>query len=154
MFVLLRKGFHAAVALATLAVAALLIGQVFSRYVLNSSLSWSEEVSTFLMIWAGLLGACTLAREDRYICFSLFKESRLRGLRLAARLLAALATLAFAGLLAYYGLQVSLFSAYSARSSAAEIPLAWVYAVFPLAGLAVIGGSVLRIIDLLRSRHE
>lgn len=49
---LLLKVYRAVVAGATLAVAAILVIQVFSRYVLNSSLSWGEEVSSFLMIWA------------------------------------------------------------------------------------------------------
>jgi len=151
---LLFKGFRAAVAVATLAVAVILVVQVFSRYVLNSSLAWGEEVSSFLMIWAGLLGASTLARQDRYISFSLFKDSRHRALRLAARLAAALSTLVFAAILVWYGAQVSFFSAYSPRSSAAEIPLAWVYAVFPLAGLVALAGAVLRIADLIGGRDE
>lgn len=151
---IIRKSYSAAVALATLAVAAILIVQVFSRYVLNSSLAWGEEVSSFLMVWAGLLGASTLARQDRYICFSLFKDGRNRAVRRAARLIAALATLVFCAILVYYGAQVSIFSAYSPRSSAAEIPLAWVYAIFPLAGLIALCASVLRIVDLLRGRDE
>ncbi|WP_026641471.1 TRAP transporter small permease [Bordetella petrii] len=151
---LLLKVYRAVVAGATLAVAAILVIQVFSRYVLNSSLSWGEEVSSFLMIWAGLLGASTLARQDRYIAFSLFKESRRHAPRLAARLAAALATLVFAAILVWYGAQVSFFSAYSPRSSAAEIPLAWVYAIFPLAGLIALVGAILRIADLIRGRDE
>lgn len=150
----LLKGFRLAVALATLAVAAILIVQVFSRYVLNSSLAWGEEVSSFLMVWAGLLGACALARQDRYICFSVLKDSRHPGVRRGARLLAALATLLFSAILVYYGAQVSFFSAYSPRSSAAEIPLAWVYAIFPLAGMLALAASALRIVDLLRGRDE
>src|SRR5690606_36079482 len=108
---LLFKGFRVVVATTTLAVAVILIVQVFSRYVINSSLAWGEEVSSFLMIWAGLLGASTLARQDRYISFSLFKDSRTRPVRLAARLAAALATLVFAAILVWYGAQVSFFSA-------------------------------------------
>lgn len=135
-------------------VVAILVVQVFSRYVLNSSLAWGEEVSSFLMIWAGLLGASTLARQDRYISFSLFKDSRHRTVRLAARLAAALAALVFAWILVWYGAQVSFFSAYSPRSSAAEIPLSWVYMIFPLAGMIALVGAILRIVDLFRGRDE
>src|SRR5690606_17354561 len=151
---LLLKVYRAVVAGATLAVAVILVVQVFSRYVLHSSLSWGEEVSSFLMVWAGLLGASTLAREDRYVSFPPFKRSRPRALRQGARLVGAPAALVFAAILVWYGAQVSFFSAYSPRSSAAEIPLAWVYAIFPLAGLVALVGSVLRIIDVIGGRHE
>jgi TRAP-type C4-dicarboxylate transport system permease small subunit len=33
------------------------VWQVFTRYVLRSASSWTEELATFLMIWVGLLGA-------------------------------------------------------------------------------------------------
>jgi len=33
------------------------VWQVFTRYVLRSPSSWTEELATFLMIWVGLLGA-------------------------------------------------------------------------------------------------
>src|SRR5438105_14963409 len=47
-------------------VAGLLIGtitvlvtvQVFSRYVLNDTPPWSEELCRYLFIWASFLGAC------------------------------------------------------------------------------------------------
>ena len=35
--------------------------QVFSRYVLGASLSWSEEVTRYLFVWAGFISVsyCT-----------------------------------------------------------------------------------------------
>jgi TRAP-type C4-dicarboxylate transport system permease small subunit len=142
------------VGIATLVVAGLLIAQVFFRYVLGSSLAWGEEVSTFLMIWAGLLGAATLAAQDRYIAFSAIKDSRRPWLRKASRTLASLAAIGFALLLVINGSRVSFLAEFSPRSSAAEIPLNWVYAVFPIAGLIVIGGALLRLLHIWRGRDE
>ena len=47
---------------AALAAMAVIMGiQVFSRYVLGASLSWSEELTRYIFIWAGFLSVsyCT-----------------------------------------------------------------------------------------------
>lgn len=142
------------VGLATLVVAGLLIAQVFFRYVLGNSLAWGEEVSTFLMIWAGMLGAATLASSDRYIAFSALKDSRTPWLRKLSRTVASLASIGFALVLVVNGSRVSFLAPFSPRSSAAEIPLNWVYAVFPIAGAIVIGGALLRLAHIWRGKDE
>lgn len=138
----------------TLGVAILLIAQVFFRYVLNNSVSWIEEVSSFTMIWAGLLGAATLARHDQYISFSLLKDSEHAWIRRSARAISAMASVVFGVLILYYGVAVSFLSPFSPTSSAAAIPLSWVYAVFPIAGALIVAGALMRLWDIKESRDE
>jgi len=38
--------------------------QVFTRYVLNAPLSWTEELSTWVLIWMTYVGAYTLLYRD------------------------------------------------------------------------------------------
>lgn len=40
--------------------------QVFTRYVLNAPLSWTEEVSSCLLIWMTYVGAFTLLYRDTH----------------------------------------------------------------------------------------
>ncbi len=40
---------------------------VFSRYVLNHSFPWAEELGRYLMIWMGYLGASLAMKSDEHI---------------------------------------------------------------------------------------
>lgn len=41
--------------------------QVFCRYVLQSSLDWSEEIARYIFIWAVYLGASYALHKDRHL---------------------------------------------------------------------------------------
>jgi len=44
-----------------------IIAAVFFRYVLQNSIYWAEELSRYLMIWAGMLGAGLAMKDDAHI---------------------------------------------------------------------------------------
>src|SRR5260221_10133482 len=46
---------------------ALVLTQVFFRYVLNESLFWSEEVVRYSLVWSTLLGAAVVAHQRAHI---------------------------------------------------------------------------------------
>ena len=63
------------VAVALLAVTVtLVILQVFFRYVLNSSLSWSEEAARYLFIWAAVLGFSSSVEAQRLFRFDMVAQ--------------------------------------------------------------------------------
>lgn len=45
--------------------------QVFTRYVLNNPLPWSEEVARYLSMWAMFLGAVTVTRRRSHLSVDL-----------------------------------------------------------------------------------
>jgi C4-dicarboxylate transporter DctQ subunit len=49
----------------------LVVLQVFFRYVLNSSLSWSEEAARYLFIWASVLGFSSCIEAGRLFRFEM-----------------------------------------------------------------------------------
>ncbi len=54
---------------------------VFSRYVLNHSFPWAEELGRYLMIWTGYLGASLAMKSDEHIGLTVVVsalQSRLR----------------------------------------------------------------------------
>ena len=50
----------------------IMFAQVFFRYVLNNSLSWSEEIVRFLFIWLTFLGAALNIRDKWHIGVDFF----------------------------------------------------------------------------------
>lgn len=62
-----------------LAIMSVLISwQVFSRFVVGSSLTFSEEASRFLMIWLTMLGAAYAIRDGSLIAID-FLENKFKG---------------------------------------------------------------------------
>jgi TRAP-type C4-dicarboxylate transport system permease small subunit len=59
-----------------------ILAQVFFRYVISQSLSWSTEVATGLMLYVAFVGFAIGVRDNAHVALNLF-ESRLgaRGLR-------------------------------------------------------------------------
>lgn len=85
--------------------------QVFTRYVLNNPLPWSEEAARYLSMWAMFLGAVTVTSRRSHLCVDLidhYLDRAPKRLRIAYRLVIDLAVaLALPGLI--YG---SFFMAY------------------------------------------
>ncbi|WP_337997707.1 TRAP transporter small permease [Oleispirillum naphthae] len=78
-----------AVVLLFAAMTTIILMQVFFRYVLENSLSWSEELARYMFIWLTFLGASIAMREKAHIKVSeivgLVKNKKLNAiLRLAA----------------------------------------------------------------------
>src|SRR5207249_1344762 len=55
-----------AMALATIIIAILFV-QIFYRYVLNTSIVWSEEVATWCLVWLVFLGSAAIMRRWEHV---------------------------------------------------------------------------------------
>jgi TRAP-type C4-dicarboxylate transport system permease small subunit len=95
---------------------------VFSRYVLNHSFSWGEELGRYLMIWAGFLGAALAMKADEHIGLTSIVDALPKALGKIVRILARCIVLAF--------LLIILFNSFRhlkglniQRSSAMEVPM-------------------------------
>lgn len=80
--------------------------QFFTRYVLNDSLAWTEEIARYALMWLTFIGAAIVARKNAHISV----EVLLHYLPVVpARLLLAIVDvikLLFIGLLAYFSLTI------------------------------------------------
>ncbi|KAF5029189.1 Tripartite ATP-independent periplasmic transporter, DctQ component [anaerobic digester metagenome] len=49
--------------------------QVFSRYVINISIRWADELSRFAFVWLVYIGGAVTIRDGRNVCFDMFLDS-------------------------------------------------------------------------------
>jgi TRAP-type C4-dicarboxylate transport system permease small subunit len=115
---------------------ACVLSQVFFRYFLDSPLTWSDELARYLFVWCALLGWIIAARRRSHLAISALQTRTPPRVRAALKLVAALAAVAFAVILAYYGVAIT------ARNLDVETPslfftIGVVYAIVPVAAAAV-----------------
>jgi len=117
--------------------------QVFHRFALNSSLSWSEELQIFGHIWIVFIGIPVAYRRGAHLYIETFVDMLPRRPRAAFNLLLELTWAAFAVSLMVLGFMVARI-AHLQSSPGLELPMS-----YPYAGM-VIGGAYLMLVALRR----
>src|SRR5689334_18730112 len=102
--------------------------QFFTRYVLNDSLAWTEEIARYALIWVVFVGAVMVTRRNSHIAVELVANLLPPNL-LRASLLAFIdiVKLLFMGLLAYFSLTIIERMHYQ-RMTVIDVPMSYVYA--------------------------
>lgn len=112
--------------------------QVFTRYVLNWSNSWTEITAVLLMSWFIFLGAAVGIRENYHLGFDVLLYILPRGSKKVLRTISDIVVIAFAGGMVFYGSQLVGLQ-WAARLPALGIPEGVRY-------LPLVGGGVLIIL--------
>lgn len=118
--------------------------QVFGRYVLNQSFSFTEEFARFALIWLTILGAAYLNGRQEHLSMDYWlnklspeaRDNRLRLIELFMLVFAFVVMVIGGGNLVYTTLRLGQTSA------AMGIPLGFVYAIVPVSGLLIMFFSI------------
>ena len=130
-----------------LSMAVLILVQVFFRYVVDQSISWSEEAARYMMIWMGCLGAVVALRQGRHIGVRVFVERMpTRAYRDFIEPLVQLTVGAFLAILFWQGVKLAVFN-HDQMSPALELPMLIPYAAVPV-------GALMMIIDIVADLLE
>ncbi|GAD91388.1 putative TRAP transporter small permease protein [Vibrio halioticoli NBRC 102217] len=112
--------------------------QVFSRYILNDPSSFTDELSRYLMIWLGLLGASYLFGQKGHLAITLLLDKLSGWTQIGLNIFINLVSLSFI-FLAFLKGGIGLVGKTSMQiSPALDIPMSYVYLILPLS--AVISG--------------
>lgn len=120
--------------LLTAAMVAIVVLQVFMRYVLNAALSWPEELTRYFMIWSGLLAAVYAHNEGQHVGIGLLLDRMGPRLRRMVQAVSQGLIAALCILIAWQGAK-SLASYGEIKSTALRIPMNIVYAAVPVSFL-------------------
>lgn len=114
--------------------------QVFSRYVMQAPSSITEELSRFLLIWIGLLGAAYATGQQNHLAINLLEEKLNKQNRKRLRIVINLLIIffCFTVLIIGGGNLVYVNFDLGQNSAALEVPLYMVYLVLPFSGVLVI----------------
>ena len=127
--------------------------QVFSRYLLSSPSSFTDELAGFLLIWVGVLGAAYVAGRKEHLAIDiLIRKSPPARQRLLLYLIHSLIFLFSLSVMVCGGM-VLMYTRFvlQVKSAALQLPLGYVYIVLPISGLIIMYYEVLHIISLKRS---
>jgi TRAP-type C4-dicarboxylate transport system permease small subunit len=134
--------------------AAIVAAEVFSRYVLNHSIFWSEELARYLLVWLTFLGASVAYRRHAHATVDVIYRRLPHLAKAASALLVHICSLLFFGVMVVYGWQFSLFVRLQI-SPALHLPKWIPHAVLPLSGLILFVHALTFLIkDLERFRRD
>jgi len=130
--------------------------QVFSRYILGTSFTWTEEFARFSLIWLTILGAAYLNAKREHLSmdflhqkFSVTNKKKASVLIEIFILLFALIVMVIGGFnLVYTTLHLEQLS------GTLRVPLGYVYAIMPISGLLIICFSIYHIFNILTNKID
>ena len=105
--------------------------QVFTRYVLNAPLTWTEELARMFFTWINFLGAALIVKKSSHISIDFLVKILPPGPRRWMLVLSHGVILAVVLILAVKGFRLLQITGAS-ESPALNIPWAYVYAAFPI----------------------
>lgn len=110
--------------------------QVIFRFFFEA-LTWSEELSCFLLVLVSLLGAAIAFKRGSHIAVTFVTQRLSGGKRKALAILVNLLGILFFGIVAAYG-AVLVKAEAGQTTPAMMISMAWIYAMYPVLGSVVI----------------
>jgi len=129
--------------------------QVFSRYILNTPSSFTDELAGFLLIWVGLLGAAFGTGSKTHLAIDILPSKlppeKKRYVDIVINFLVVIFALT---VMVIGGTWLVYTRFYLGQVSAAlELQLGYVYLVLPLSGLVIVYYSIDDIRKLIQSKE-
>jgi len=140
------KGCHWFIIIGQAVMTLVLFAQVIARYFFDSGLSWSEELSRYIMIWVVYLGAAVVYRDNSHISVTALEEAVSAKTRLYLNIAQKLVSMGFIGLMGWFAYQTLEFAAIQ-TSPNMLIPMNYIYFVFPLSSVLIVFHLIISIID-------
>ena len=114
----------------------ILMAHIIFRYVLNNSLTWSEELLKIMLVWFGMMRVAVLAARREHVAIVVFKEHMPKKVQNFLTKLTQLIIVGICVLMVIIGIQYCMKAGFR-LTPALRIPYAWAYAAIPVAFVPV-----------------
>ncbi|TQR07487.1 TRAP transporter small permease [Psychrobacillus soli] len=132
---------------------ALIFWQVFSRFVVGSSLSWSEELSRFLMIFMIMIGASIALRHNELIAIEILLEKVENLSKKVVVITIHIISIVFFVILIKYG--YSMAQSFSNQlAPGLGLSMKYIYLALPLGGILLLLNSLACIVEEIIGKGE
>ncbi|HAI85795.1 MAG TPA: hypothetical protein DCL63_02250 [Firmicutes bacterium] len=139
-------------ALMLAAMAAITLIAVFYRYVLGNALSWTEELTRYLMIFVGLFGTAVALRRDEHVGFTMIVEKLPPVGRRVANIISYAGVGIFCWIMAYDGYKWASWTGTTAEIL--PIPMWIPCSMVPISGAAMLVVVIAKIWHELRGEEK
>jgi TRAP-type C4-dicarboxylate transport system permease small subunit len=114
--------------------------QVISRHIFQNPSSFTDELSRYLLIWLGMLGASFVAGKNQHLSIDLVlrKLNKISQTKLQVIIYGLVLSFAFLAMVIGGSNLVYITYLLNQKSATLQIPLAYVYGIIPFSGLLVI----------------
>lgn len=124
--------------------------QVFTRFIVGTPSSFTDELARYLMIWLGILGAAYVSGKNMHVAIDVLPQRAKPKTQKKIKLLVYVLIIAFAFFALVIGGMRLVYITYvlDQQSPALQIPLALVYLAIPLSGTLIIYYKISDIISI------
>lgn len=127
--------------------------QVTSRYIFRDPSSFTDELSRYMLIWVGMLGAAYVAGKNEHLAIDIILNSLKEHVQKRMLILVSVLVMIFAVTVMVIGGSNLVYITFilAQKSAALQIPLAYVYGIIPFSGILVTYYQIFSIIQLSQS---
>lgn len=127
--------------------------QVFSRYVLNTTPRWSEEITLVLMVWISFIGIAIGVRERLHIALEILARRLPEYVQVWLQRAISILTFLFGLALITQGWQF-IEVAHFSTMPATGLPSSVLYAMVPISGIAVCIYTLLQVFGIRTEKRR
>ncbi|HSF55239.1 MAG TPA: TRAP transporter small permease [Algoriphagus sp.] len=127
--------------------------QVTSRYVFKDPSSFTDELSRYMLIWVGMLGAAFVAGKNEHLAIDIILNSLKERVQKKTLIFISCCILVFALTIMILGGSNLVYITFilGQKSATLQIPLAYVYGIIPFSGILVAYYQIFNIFQLSHS---
>ncbi|WP_047550557.1 TRAP transporter small permease [Psychroserpens sp. Hel_I_66] len=125
------------------------IWQVFTRFVVGTPSSFTDELARYLMIWLGILGAAYVSGRNMHVAIDVLPQRASTKTQRKLKLTVYVLIILFAFFAMVLGGSRLVYITYvlDQQSPALQLPLAFVYLAIPLSGILIMYYKISDIIN-------